>query len=69
MKIHGWKTADMDERYGVVDLANADAVRVLMNAGAKPLQKPFPSEEDPKCLKLLVRMKGLEPSRVYLIST
>jgi integrase len=32
MKLHGWKTADMDRRYGVVDRADADAVRKLMNS-------------------------------------
>jgi integrase len=32
MKIHGWRTDEMDRRYGVVDVADADAVRVLMNS-------------------------------------
>lgn len=34
-KIHGWRTDDMDHRYGVVDVADADAVRVLMDARRK----------------------------------
>jgi integrase len=35
MKMHGWRTADMDHRYGVVDVADADAVRILMDARRK----------------------------------
>ncbi|MBV8551323.1 MAG: tyrosine-type recombinase/integrase [Acidobacteriaceae bacterium] len=31
MKVHGWKTPDMDRRYGVVDTADAEAVRILMD--------------------------------------
>jgi hypothetical protein len=35
MKMHGWKTDDMDRRYGVVDVADADAVRMLMDSRRK----------------------------------
>ncbi|HEX6545594.1 MAG TPA: tyrosine-type recombinase/integrase, partial [Bryobacteraceae bacterium] len=35
MKMHGWRTAEMDHRYGVVDVADADAVRILMDARRK----------------------------------
>lgn len=35
MKVHGWRTDEMDRRYGVVDVADADAVRILMDAKRK----------------------------------
>jgi integrase len=35
MKVHGWRTDEMDRRYGVVDVADADAVRILMDSRRK----------------------------------
>lgn len=31
MKIHGWRTPDMDHRYGITDTADVDAVRDMVN--------------------------------------
>jgi hypothetical protein len=32
MKLHGWKTDDMDHRYGVVDTADVEIVRNLIDS-------------------------------------
>ena len=76
MKIHGWRTDEMDRRYGVVDTADADAVRILMDSRRQTTEKPLQWHQKglpggglnfiSKCfINSLVRMRGLEPPRPF----